>query len=1037
MLRIYQSTTASDAKKYYTEALAKQDYYVEGQDIAMNWGGLAAERLGLEGEVSAKAFARLCENLHPGSGERLTPRTRDDRTVGYDLTFHAPKGLSLVHALTGDERILRAMSGAVRETMAEIEANTHTRVRLPGADGKPRSEDRMTGNLAWGEFLHFTSRPVEGVPDPQLHMHCFVFNATFDGVESRWKAGQFRPVVRDHPYFQAAYHTRLAANLEAIGYPISRNPQGWDLEGIPRGLVEKFSRRTQEIEAEAKRLGVTDPAEKGGLGARTRSKKAEGRTPIELGRLWQQRLEASEATWLGGIVLGAGASLRSGNSLATLGDRGGHVARQRHIGDVRSPETESGLGRQQARQQDEARISAERALQHAIDHVFERKSVESDRRLAAEALKHAVGRVSPEQVWRAIEEHPQLLSRTEGGERFMTTREVLKEETSMLDFALEGRGMCVPLGAGIGGRPGERFEIGSAARQRGIELNDDQKSAVGHIVSSRDRVILLRGGAGTGKTELLKEAAVAIRRGGTEIHAFAVTGEAVTGTLKDAGFDNARTLRSLLVDTRRHEQLRGQAIWIDEAGMVGTPTMQRVFEIAEKHDARVILSGDTKQHAPVERGDAMRLLERRAGIKPAEVEKIVRQSGIYRDAVEAMDRGDLSRSVELLDRMGAIKETRDFDDPEKRHRLLAERYLELTKGRKTALVVSPTHAECKQVTELIRGRLREDGRIEKEDRGFTRLQDTQWTGAEKADPHRYEVGQVVQYTQNVRGVPERDLPPILPGHRARIISTDPKTNLVLTEDKAGHRRPLDLKQTDRFGVYREEALPLTVGDRIRFTRECRTKDDKHRLTNGSHYKIAGFTDEGHIVLDNKSRWVVDRNVGHANHAYCITPQAAQGKSVDHCLAAMGAGSMTASTMEQMYVVLSRGKKGVELHTDKRSALIDAMARAGKARSATELTEGIDRTRQLSRIAHAREVQRLRAFERTRQRMRWERQQSWQRQQSPQRDRQQSRQQDLGRLGRAGQRLNRPSSPPPPGSGERGRERGRGPDRRIDRGGRER
>src|SRR5579871_6544517 len=87
MIRFHQSESASDAKRYY----AKSDYYLEGsQETIGEWGGRAARLLGLEGQVNQSSFERLCDNLHPATGERLTARTRDDRTVGNDITFDCP-----------------------------------------------------------------------------------------------------------------------------------------------------------------------------------------------------------------------------------------------------------------------------------------------------------------------------------------------------------------------------------------------------------------------------------------------------------------------------------------------------------------------------------------------------------------------------------------------------------------------------------------------------------------------------------------------------------------------------------------------------------------------------------------------------------------------------------------------------------------------------------------------------------------------------------------------------------------------------------
>src|SRR6202050_4547655 len=264
MLRITQQDSAKSAKSYYTTA----DYYSEGQELVGSWGGNGASRLGLEGTVDKFSFERLCDNLDPRTGETLTVRTRAERLVVYDFTFSVPKSVSLLYAMSGDQGILDAFRGAVAETMSEIEAEMKTRVRKGRQD-----TDRVTGNMVWAEFIHTTSRPVDGIPDPQLHAHVFVFNTTWDEDERRWKAGQFADIKRDTPYFQAAFRVRLANRLQDLGFGVERKRDDFEIAGIPADILKRFSRRTTLIEKVAKELGITDPKRKAELGAETREKK--------------------------------------------------------------------------------------------------------------------------------------------------------------------------------------------------------------------------------------------------------------------------------------------------------------------------------------------------------------------------------------------------------------------------------------------------------------------------------------------------------------------------------------------------------------------------------------------------------------------------------------------------------------------------------------------------------------------------------------------------------------------------------------------
>ncbi len=859
-----QNTSAASAKSYYTKGLTREDYYSQGQEILGRWGGRAAQLLGLDGYVDRESFEALCENRHPQTGKRLTVRTKDNRTVGYDLNFHVPKSVSVLQAYTQDQSLVEAFRDATQETMLEIEADMKTRVRRGG-----RVAERETANAVWAEFIHFTSRPVDGVPDPHLHAHCFVFNASHDDKENRFKAGQFRDIKRDAPYYEAAFHARLAKTLAEQGYAIERTHKGWEIGGVPQNVLDKFSRRTAQIEEVAERRGITDPKAKSELGAKTRAAKDTEHTRDELRQGWLGRM---------------------------------------------SPHEHAALERVAARTDPapKPKIDGKRAMDYAVAHGFERSSVISERQLKTEALRHGVGNVTVDEVHRESE-RKEVLSGDLNGQRMVTTREVLAEEKRMLDFARLGRGVYEPLGA-----------RGYAFRRD--FLSDEQKAAVEHILQSRDQVILLRGGAGVGKTTLMKETVNGIREAGKNVFAFAPSADASRGVLRDDGFSKAETVAKLLDSEELQAETRNQVIWIDESGLLSVRDMGRVFSIAERQNARVLLSGDTKQHLPVLRGDAMRLLETEAGLQPAEVSNIRRQRGDYKAAIGDISKGRLEDGYKKLDQLGALREVHDRDE---RHQQLARDYYEaLTQGR-TVLAVSPTHREGAAVTEAIRAELRQQGRIGTEERPFTRHRVLQLTEAQRSDSANYREGLVVQFHQNVPGFQR--------GQRVKVGAVDVDgTVRVLAAVRGGEVSPLPLERSRHFQVYERESLNLSTGDRLRITQNGFTKNRRHRLNNGAVYSVKGFTEEGDLQLANG--WVVDKDYANFTHGFCTTSHAAQGKTTDRVLIAQGAESFGASSAEQFYVSASRARERVTVYTENKEDLLDRVQRSERRISATELMQ---------------------------------------------------------------------------------------------------
>ncbi|TWT43477.1 MobF family relaxase [Botrimarina hoheduenensis] len=894
MLNATQATSIAGAQQYFRTTLSQGDYYL-GAEVNGSWHGEAATKLGLKPDtpVTDEQFTALLEGRCPFTGKRLVQRLRKDRRPGVDLTFSVPKSVSLAWAINADERILAALREAVAETITrDVEPLVCRRVRA--GDKAATNDRRATGNLIYADFLHKTSRPVDGVVDPHLHIHAFVPNLTFD--DGRWYAADLEEVMRQLPALQAKFDARLAGKLKHdLGYAVTatqfrqsrRLKRGWELAGVERSTIEKFSTRTAQIEAYAEEHGVDSAAKKGELGAKTRQKKAPGVGVDRLRERWLDRLTPAEQAAFGALAKRA-----------------------------------KGTG---SREEGEA-LRAQEAVRFSLEHHLYRNSTVERHQVIGTALEQGLT-LSPEAIEAALASEEGVIDGVQdirGADRhYVTTTEVLEAERAMIAFARDSRGTRLPIG-----RTEHVFQ-----REW---LNEQQKQAVLHVLASKDTVTAVTGGAGTGKSSLMEEAAEAIRGNRKEVFVFAPSTGA-REVLQEKGFVDAQTVEHLLKNDKLHPELKEQVLWIDEAGLLDVRAMNGVFAIAKAQNARVVLSGDTRQHASPRRGEAMRLLETEAGLNIARVEKIQRQQGRYKRAVELISRGHevvdpksgltgMIAGFDLLDRLGNIQEI----DGENRHEALAEAYMEASRRGKSTLVVAPTHAEGHKATAEIRDRLRAAGAIGREETDVVQLRSLNLTEAEKSLPSSYEPmpgapGLIVQFHQNVAGGYTR-------GARYRV-QYDEQNLPFLAPITGGPAKPIPYNVTDRFEVYSQTTLGLARGDRVRFS--LGGKAGKRRISNGRLDEVRGFDKAGNLRL--KSGMTVPHDYGHLDLGYVVTSHASQGKDRDVAIAAIGKESLPAVNAKQFYVTASRGREDLTLFVDDKAAVRRAIQNAGEQLSATQLT----------------------------------------------------------------------------------------------------
>lgn len=839
MLRMVPLQNADQAASYYSRS--DGGYYLGEGHAGGRWGGKGAALLGLEGAPGFDAFDRLIHGRDPHTGETLTARLRDDRIPGWDINAHCPKGVTTAIEC-GDERLEAALREAADEAMQDIEQRATTRVRKGG-----RYDDRVTGNLVWFAVEHHEARPTleDGMPDWQRHLHYVVFNATYDEAEQQWKAVKFRPLMDMKRYFDRSFDLRFAAKVAALGYEVKTHwhPDGryrtWDIEGIPASVIDKFSRRTREIEALAdgiaaqRQAGDLSAVERDRLGATSRRAKRKDATLAEYRAYWQNRLTPEEA-----------------DAIAAA------IARAREGG---KPPPEP---------------RAAQAVAFAMRHHFERESAVPYARLMATAMEHGMGSADPEAIEREAER--QGLLRGHGRSRHLVSTAALqREEQFITGWAAGMRGSLQPLGVPTG-------------LARGT-LNEGQWHAVRGLLSTGDRVAMVDAAAGTGKTTLLHAYDQGARLAGGKVLYLASTAPAVQ-VLRQDGFD-AHTVARFLMDAKMQQDARGARIVVDEASMLGHRDAYRLFRLAKAHDAALIFLGDRRQHGSVPRGALMRLLQDYGGIEPFRLQEIKRQTHQgYLAAVKELSKGKPVEGFDRLDELGWIAQ---MDAVSMAPRIAGDYLHALNEGR-SALVVSPTHAEAARITDAIRGTLREAGRLGTEETPFTRLVASDASEAERGLASTYHPGDVLQFMQNAPGFKKGQ----------RLVVADPKD--------------VPVALAGRFQLYRPQVVGLSEGDVLRFTGSVATLDGRHALRNGDVRRVAGVTPEGDIRLDNG--WIVGKDAGHFRRGFVETSFGSQGRTVDRVLVAMSTRALPAVNAETMYVAGSRGRERMTLYTDDKDAV---------------------------------------------------------------------------------------------------------------------
>ena len=648
MLTLAKVTSAESAASYYE---GSDDYYGEGGRAPSAWWGAGTTTLGIDGVVDAEVFKTLLGGALP-NGETMHCGGEGARTAGLDLTFSAPKSVSMQALIGADKRLLDAHHAAVSATLRYVQ--DHLAMFRSTLDGETVAV--RSGNLVVARFEHDLSRDT----DPQVHTHCVVLNLT-QRPDGQWRALDGRPLYEHQKLLGVFYRAELARAINMLGYRVRRTHQDgrFELAHITDQQVAAFSTRSRAIDAALAARGKdrtnASAHEREIAGLSTRRSKDRSVDRSVLREVWQTKAAELGMSW---------------NAICLP-----FLPQADLVG------------------------AAKDAVDFAVAHLTERSAIVQRIAVAQVALAHGTGTVVLDDVQHDIDRRlsaGELLASGDG--RRITTPAAQAAERELL--AIEARGRSVLASAIWQPTQGDLFAegvaIGTHRPAMADSLTEGQRRAAELVLTTHNRVVGVQGLAGTGKTSMLRAVSENL---GTEFSALGLAPSAAAAReLALSGFE-AMTIAGFVAKGQRLDDKT--LVVVDEAGMVSLRDMHTLLSIIEQAGARTVLVGDTGQLKAVEAGAPFRQLQEQ-GMSTVRMADILRQQNEkLRTAVAHAAEGNVGASLAKLAATVA-----EVPHATERYKRIARDYACcLPEERARILVVAGTNRARRSINEMVRQRL--------------------------------------------------------------------------------------------------------------------------------------------------------------------------------------------------------------------------------------------------------------------------------------------------------------------------------------------
>lgn len=873
MLSAMPVESASVTSAYF----AQDNYYTRDEGLEHSqWFGSGAGMLDLSGLVDEKAFLELLNGNVAGQqlgriafndkGEKI-----NEHRPGIDLTFSAPKSISIVAEVLGDSRVRGAHEAAVSTALNYVEK--HLINARKSIQGKTFIE--QTGNMVVAQFRHNTSREL----DPQTHTHNVILNVT-QRADGQWRSIANDELFRAQRMVGAIYTAELAAQVKALGYQIERSDDkgNFEIVGFTKEQLDHFSQRSAQIDAALHARGI-DPtqatAEQREIAALSTRQAKKDVNHDQLLEEWQSRAEAL------GIDL----------------DKLKEASRQYEAAALLP-------GGQRQKE-----MTGGEALGFAIAHLTEREAVVDRNLLLSTAIEHGAGNVSPGAILEAFERERTAGRLLETPDGQLTTAKMLASEEWLLSTIKEHQ-QKMPA---IADREAVEVRLAGIEERGGRTMTAGQHDATVMALTSSDQFVAVQGYAGVGKTTMLTAVKDIAEAHGYKVRGMSISGSASNQLRQETGMESDTVKMFQIKEHRlRREQLqaqaegqphepRGKELWVvDESSFLGQRETSRLIRLAKDAEAKIVFVGDTRQLSAIEAGKPFELSQAH-GIATAHMTEIQRQkTSVLKEAVSEVIKHQNGRAFEILDKAGKVREIPRDKAEEAGDKAagginanlldaVASDVLAKTKAeRSETLVITAFNKDRQAINERVREGLKKTGEIQGSDSKHHILVNKSWTKAQIKSSQYYKAGDVVRFGRDYRQFDATK------GMYATVVAVDQASRTVTLSKEDGTRLEWKPKQHNAVEVYQKEERNIAPGDSVRLTR------GGEGLFNGDRGIVQSIQgDEAKIQFGNTEKTLNLKENPHWDHAYALTLHASQG--------------LTAK--EVLFVVRDTAQKGKEASED--------------------------------------------------------------------------------------------------------------------------